>query len=828
MRVAYPSTVQIACKWARTVLVAASLFMYGCRQEPSEPEPPAPDPAPAEHRAVGPEAPVAEVPRTPVETAVPADPVESALPIEPIEPMETPEPLEPAEPVEPSVPDWGAEAHPPTRLPPGQPPFQAWGGSPSCFECHEEDYHDWKHSHHALAQRPVDPDLDRPAFHPPHTIQHGTQTSSAQMQDGRFTLTTMGPDGEPTTYEPLGVIGVDPLWQYLIDWGDGRWQVTELAYDPETSEWFNVYGQEDRQYWEWGHWVGRGMNWNSMCATCHLTGYRKNYVADQDGYGSIYLELGVGCEQCHGPMQDHVHWQEENPDQEGDPTLVEFTRETYDSICGSCHARRADLTGRFMPGELFTDHYELILPDMTDTYYPDGQVLDENFEYAAFRLSAMHHWGVRCTDCHDWHTGKVTRADNRLCQRCHSRPIAGRIAIDPDLHGHHPPGSLEFDCADCHMPQTVYMARHWRRDHGMTIPDPLLTKEFGIPNACTRCHEEEGVDWAIDYVHQWYGERMNRPMRTRTRLLARIKEGDWTAAPDLIDWLAQEEHPLWRAVCAKFLAPVLMGTDDEALHSRIVETMVGLLDDPGVEVQAAAIEALEPLMPRAASVIAPKLDHPSRLVRIKAAWAMRRQLQPGHEAWDDLITYLQYNWDQPLGAFQWAVFLVDRGQAEEALTWFERAIAWDPGAPGLRHSYAVTLHELGQSAEAIRQLRTAAAVAPEEGAFPYALGLLYAEQGRIREARDALRDAVAKDPGHARFWYNLALAEAQLDDADASVRAIARAEALAPRVAQYPYVRATIHMQFNQRDEARQAAESALEIDPEFRPAMALLQQLRR
>ena len=48
---------------------------------------------------------------------------------------------------------------------------------------------------------------------------------------------------------------------------------------PRSNEWFNVYGSEDRRPGEWGHWTGRGMNWNSMCATCHNTRLRKNYDA---------------------------------------------------------------------------------------------------------------------------------------------------------------------------------------------------------------------------------------------------------------------------------------------------------------------------------------------------------------------------------------------------------------------------------------------------------------------------------------------------------------------------------------------------------------------
>ena len=54
------------------------------------------------------------------------------------------------------------------------------------------------------------------------------------------------------------------------------------------------------------------------------------------------------------------------------------------------------------------------------------------------------------------------------------------------------------------MPQTTYMQRHPRRDHGFTIPDPLLTQELGVPNACNRCHEDQTTDWAIEATERWY------------------------------------------------------------------------------------------------------------------------------------------------------------------------------------------------------------------------------------------------------------------------------------------------------------------------------------
>ena len=128
----------------------------------------------------------------------------------------------------------------------------------------------------------------------------------------------------------------------------------------------------------------------------------------------------------------------------------------------------------------------------------------------------MYHKGIRCTDCHDPHTTRLKAEGNQVCVSCHTHTPA---KYDTSGHHFHPPGSDGSLCVECHMPETKYMVRDPRRDHGFTIPDPLLTKELGIPNARNRCHTNDTntVDWAIEWPEKWYGDRMNRITRDRAR-----------------------------------------------------------------------------------------------------------------------------------------------------------------------------------------------------------------------------------------------------------------------------------------------------------------------
>src|SRR5262249_30190057 len=156
----------------------------------------------------------------------------------------------------------------------------------------------------------------------------------------------------------------------------------------------------------------------------------------------------------------------------GDPAVHRIGREAMFSVCGSCHARRTELTEDFQPGESFFDHFALTIPDETDVFYPDGQVHEEDYEFTSFLGSRMRAAGLGSTDGTEPHSGKTPIPGNNLCLVCHAGPAPPAPKIDPATHSHHEAGQSGDQCVNCHMPQTVYMQRHARHDHGFTIPDP--------------------------------------------------------------------------------------------------------------------------------------------------------------------------------------------------------------------------------------------------------------------------------------------------------------------------------------------------------------------
>jgi tetratricopeptide (TPR) repeat protein len=723
--------------------------------------------------------------------------------------------------------------------------FAAYGGSASCRECHPEAYQLWAESHHGRAERLPTRQLDAAAFVPARTFRHATQQTSVFATNGGYALCSVGLGETNATQVVERVLGHDPLRQWLVPFPGGRWQATEACWDPRSNEWFNVYGGEDRQPGEWGHWTGRGMNWNSMCATCHNTRVRKNYDAAKDEFATALVERGVGCEACHGPMRDHNEWQFANRGRGfADPTIRKFSRDQMFDTCAACHSRRGEITGDPRPGERFLDHHFLAIVDESDRFHADGQVWDEDYEVTAFFGSRMFHRGVRCVDCHDFHSAKVRLPGNFMCLSCHGPGATNAPVINPVTHSRHKvfgfdtngvmfnldlgsyqPGTIREtggECVNCHMPQTVYMQRHSRHDHGFTIPDPLLTKEFGIPNACNRCHQDKDTDWSLRFVAAWYGDKMNRPYRQRAQTIARARRGEVGAQAGLLTMLAHDEIGYWRAVAANLL-------ERWSGEPEVTRALLRQLADTNALVRQNSVQALTPVAearPEVRAALKARLADASRNVRVAAAQALADRLAADSLAAAELRHMLEHNADQPAGQMQLGAFALVRGDATNALKHFQTAARWDPYSPGIRHETAIVLSQMNRPGEALQELQAAVRLSPRDAEFRFKLALAWNELGESARALAELETAVTLDVRHARAGYNLGLARHAAGDSAGALQALRQAEAADPMEAQIPYARATIHAQLGQWSEARQAVRRALELNPDFPAAAGLRREL--
>ncbi len=693
--------------------------------------------------------------------------------------------------------------------------------SGECRSCHEEIYLAWTKSDHAKAHRPVDKKADEDALAIPRDFPlHGVDYH-AEWKDGRPWFSEKRGDRPPEPYVADFVLGYTPLRQYIVPAGGGRYQAAELAFDPRKKEWFNVFGDERRQPGEWGYWRGRGMTWNSMCAHCHMTDFRKNYDSVTDTYATTWREHGVGCAQCHGDLPaSHVD-PNRKPKPGPSPGLTAADLKLAQETCAPCHARNELLTGALHPGGNYNDYYRLTLPTEAAVFYPDGQVRDEDFNYTSLMTSRMGgKAGVTCLDCHDSHTGKtrLPASDNMICLQCHGpAPRNNAPIIDPVAHSHHKSDSTGNQCVTCHMPTTVYMQRDPRHDHGFLRPDPLLTKELGIPNACNRCHSDKTVDWAITATDEWYGAKMESRQRQRTRVVVAAQGGAPDGAAPLLAFAANEEVPAWRATL------LLLARNYAAHDPRVVAAARENLQHADPLVRSAAVQVLAAL-PGEAATLRPMLNDPSRLVRLDAAWPLSAELPADSSIRKELDAYLAASADQPAGRMRLGQDLFNRGRTAEAEVALRKAVEWDPYSPGLHDTLGILLNELGRPGDAAASLWRAAQLNPTDAQSAFNAALAFAGARQLKDAELALRETVRRNPRFDRAWYNLGLLLVQTNRAPEALEALATAEKIAPNVADYPYARATVLWPRGDRSGAQAAARRALEIDPNYGPARAMLQ----
>ncbi len=502
--------------------------------------------------------------------------------------------------------------------------------SESCTGCHEEAAAAWQGSHHAWAWRLPTEETVLGDFED-HPLAHDGGETAFSKDGGSYWMTTAGPDGETTAFEVVGTVGVAPLQQYLLETEPGRFQAPDVAWDEVGRRWYDLYPIVDLPPGDGLHWTGPYKNWNARCAECHATGYTKDYAPARRSYASGQAEIGVGCEACHGPGEAHLAWARDpaafDPAAWAGADALGLTHrfpadapEAEIQQCAGCHSRREPFGDSSPPpGTAFHDAYRLS-PMRPGLYHPDGQILDEVYVYGSFLQSKMYARGVRCSNCHEPHSGALRAEGNAVCTQCHGpagNPGFPTLALkdyDSPAHHFHEPGSTGAQCKACHMIERVYMGIDGRRDHSFRVPRPDLSAALGTPNACNDCHGDEDAEWAAGQVAAWYPDSPHRG-DSFAPALAAAWQGDGN--PETLRVLVEtaldpDRSGFVRASALEALTP--FATAAIAAQTRT------LLKDGDPLVRAGAIPLQRPA-PSALRLrrVAPLLRDPMKAARIAAA-----------------------------------------------------------------------------------------------------------------------------------------------------------------------------------------------------------------
>lgn len=230
--------------------------------------------------------------------------------------------------------------------------------------------------------------------------------------------------------------------------------------------------------------------------------------------GADLVEVGVGCESCHGGAAEHVADSSVLPSFELRSPLVraigpngrEPTRAQWiNRACARCHT------------VLFSEYPWTWEGGRRDDAVPGGSSTNSG-EARDFLLGGCASQ-MSCVACHDPHgeddRGKLAKLamqeGNAICASCHPT-----LATADGLraHTHHGPGAGSA-CIACHMPKkNTGLGYELTRYHRIGSPTDEARALRDRPLECALCHADKTVEELVSTMERWWGKRYDRdPLR---------------------------------------------------------------------------------------------------------------------------------------------------------------------------------------------------------------------------------------------------------------------------------------------------------------------------
>ena len=578
-------------------------------------------------------------------------------------------------------------------------------GSESCAKCHDVEHTQWKNSLHIKMTKPVAEATIVGDFREGTKFADHDRAYTFGMKNGKPVISISFGGRPPETFSVDYTLGAKRYQGYLSTLPEGRIYVLPVFWHVASKRW--VDWKEITPIPDDAH--GIRQIWNQNCFNCHGTNIVQGYQLDEAKYMSTWTEMGIGCEACHGPGRQHVALMEEwekNPaskptydasskNRQLSDTLKIFStrssepRRIYDT-CAYCHGNKNNVFVGFKGGDNYSDYAMPFLIseplpefDFQGEFWPDGRPNRFNRTQALTMSGCFKAGAITCTNCHvahgsrNEHSLKVNiyqgRNGDALCTQCHSEPKSLKPsspqALKPafsgaglEAHTFHKADSAGSRCINCHMSDVNWRLLIRRRDHTFQPPVPENTAQFGVPNACTTCHDDRSPEWAARQMDAWWGDRDRRgKAASLADTMYRAGSGDATTLPALARLAVDRSQGLLvRASAAEFIAQLISSAerrsaaqsqtsfdvrsaggsnagsyggsntrDNPRPNARrtavvtpvIVNAMIGAADDPEPIVRTAALKALGAIgdRDRALGPVLARLVDRTRVVRTKAA-----------------------------------------------------------------------------------------------------------------------------------------------------------------------------------------------------------------
>jgi len=384
-----------------------------------------------------------------------------------------------------------------TNLQPGTQAGSQYVGSSKCAECHQKVY-----------------DIQSVSMHT-KMIQDVKKNPAVIVGD----FSALPADADFVLADIVYTVGSKFKQRYMLRKDrDGKedYRLGNYQWNTENSKWQSYTVFNDWYHDAWPE-DNNEIPTSHTCDGCHFTGYMSS---------GIRVELGINCENCHGPGSNHV----ENDIKENIYMATRHDPIRSMEVCLQCHMRNVDkrldsLTIQelyktakdyaygFEPGMSLTKYKKAMpyKPGINDAkFYGNGVGKNNRMQGNEYVQTTMYKHGITCMNCHDPHsldnTAQNPRGDE-FCMSCHKMgsPL-GPHESTLTAHTKHKIDSKGSSCIECHMPKT---GKHTGqspitvRTHVFRFIYPKESIEYGVSNACNNCHTDKSLEWSDKTLAEW-------------------------------------------------------------------------------------------------------------------------------------------------------------------------------------------------------------------------------------------------------------------------------------------------------------------------------------
>lgn len=323
-----------------------------------------------------------------------------------------------------------------------------YAGDAKCLSCHQDQKTFWKTAHHLTSRLPTEDSIAGKFSEGANLLKTSNPDLYYRMErtkDGFYQTAVLGvpPNAVSLSRRFDLVIGSARKGQTYLYWGkNDRLFQLPVSYWIVSGKWANSPGFTDED-------LNFGRPVTPRCLECHAS-YFESLTEPRviNRYNKSNYILGISCERCHGPGQEHVARQlsqaAKSSGREAIINPAKLSRARQLEACALCHGGVG--VGKapsfsYIPGKPLGDYITLESPGPDEVIDVHGNQVALLEKSRCFQSSAM-----TCSTCHDVHLPQRNAAAfSRNCLSCHKVESCGIF----EKRGH----KIAENCVDCHMPK---------------------------------------------------------------------------------------------------------------------------------------------------------------------------------------------------------------------------------------------------------------------------------------------------------------------------------------------------------------------------------------